>query len=75
MKLLFFGSAGCNGNTLKHLLLIAEEIAFLNRPSITFHNWGTVAVDSPFKNVDSSDSPVAIKTFPPPIWACKCSLF
>jgi hypothetical protein len=42
MKLLFSGSAHCQKETLKRLLIIANEIAFMDRPSITFDKWGTI---------------------------------
>lgn len=36
MKLLFTGAPECSIDSLKRLLLVAEEIAFMDRPSVTF---------------------------------------
>lgn len=48
MKLLFMGANNCNRITFKRLLIIADKIAFISRPSIGFENWGTIGADSSY---------------------------
>lgn len=66
MKLLYSGGEFCDQLTLKRLLVIAEEIHFMDRPSVTFKNWGTVGHDSYARRIDWSGSPVLIDVFRPP---------
>lgn len=42
MKLLYCGEEYCDQPVLKRMLVIAEEIHFMDRPSVTFGNWGTI---------------------------------
>jgi len=35
LKLLFTGDPGCSAQTLKRLMIIGEELAFMDRPSVT----------------------------------------
>lgn len=68
MKLLYCGSHGCRLQTLKRLLIIGEEIAFLDRPSIMFGKWGTVGVDSPIRRLLPAfeEKEVKLSVFSPP---------
>jgi len=66
MKLLYSGSSFCNEQVLKRLLVVADEIGFMDRPSVTFKNWGTIGHDSFARRIDSSGSPVKISAFKPP---------
>lgn len=66
MKLLFSGSKFCDNDTLKRLLLISDEISFMDRPSVTFKGWGTIGSDSPARKIDSTDSPVKLSVYKPP---------
>ena len=66
MKLLYSGSSECDQPTFKRLLVIAEEISFMDRPSVMFGNWGTVARPSFFRRVRSEGSPVQLSVFAPP---------
>jgi len=66
MKLLFSGSKFCDNDTLKRLLLISDEISFIDRPSVTFKGWGTIGSDSPARKIDSTDSPVKLSVYKPP---------
>jgi hypothetical protein len=47
MKIVYFGESLCRFETLQRLFLVADEIAFLDRPSVGFGNWGTVGEPSP----------------------------
>ena len=66
MKLLYSGSSFCDQQVLKRLLVVADEIGFMDRPSVTFKKWGTVGHDSFARRIDSSGSPVKFSAFKPP---------
>jgi len=66
MKLLYSGSTFCDEPVLKRLLVVAEEIHFMDRPSVTFGGWGTIGHHSLARRIDSSGSPVLIGALSPP---------
>lgn len=68
MKLLYCGGPSCDEATFKRLLIIAEHIAFMDRPSVTFGHWGTVGVQSPMRAfVDSmATTPTPLSVYTPP---------
>lgn len=66
MKLLYSSEEFCNQTILKRLLVVAEEIHFMDRPSVNFKNWGTIGHDSHARRFDWSGSPVPIDVFRPP---------
>lgn len=66
MKLIYSGEEFCNQEVLKRLLLVAEEIHFMDRPSVTFKNWGTVGHDSYARRINWAGSPVLIDVITPP---------
>jgi hypothetical protein len=66
MKLLYIGSHFCPIDTLSRLFLLADEIAFLDRASVTFEKWGTVGHESYMRRVAFPDSPVKINVQAPP---------
>jgi hypothetical protein len=66
MKLLYSGAPFCNETVLKRLLVVADEIGFMDRPSVFFKNWGTIGYDSFVRRIDSSGSPVKLNAFRPP---------
>jgi hypothetical protein len=66
MKLLYSGEEFCDQSVLKRMLVVAEEIHFMDRPSVTFKNWGTIGHDSYARRIDWSGSPVLINVFKPP---------
>lgn len=66
MQLLFTGESFCSEISLKRLLLIAEDLRFLDRPSVTFENWGTIGADSFARRIDPTGSPVYIGAESPP---------
>jgi len=66
MKLLYSGSPFCNQPALKRLLVVADEIGLMDRPSVTFKNWGTIGHDSYARRIDSSGSPVKFTAYRPP---------
>jgi hypothetical protein len=51
MKVLYAGDSMCDEPTLKRLLLVADEICFTDRPSVTFGQWGTIGQDSPIRQI------------------------
>ncbi len=46
MRLLYAEQTFCDLVTLKRLLLVADEIAFADRPAVTFKSWGLVGHES-----------------------------
>jgi hypothetical protein len=66
MKLLFSGEEFCDQPILKRMLVVAEEIHFMDRPSVTFGNWGTIGHDSYARRIDWTGSPVLIDVYKPP---------
>lgn len=66
MKLLYCGEEYCDQPVLKRMLVIAEEIHFMDRPSVTFGNWGTIGNASYARRIDWSGSPVLIDVYKPP---------
>jgi hypothetical protein len=66
MEVLYSGGSFCSESTLKRLVLVANRIAFMDHPSITFSDWGTVGNDSPIRRFDTSNLPVQITAHRPP---------
>jgi hypothetical protein len=66
MKLLFIGASACSADTLARLLLLGNEICFLDRPSVTFDNWGTIGHQSPLRRLSTTGLPVQISVHAPP---------
>lgn len=60
MQVLFSGDTGCSEETLKRLLVLCDEIAFMDRPSVMAGNFGTVGHASMFRRLDARDWPVKI---------------
>ncbi|MBN9597111.1 MAG: hypothetical protein J0G36_17375 [Afipia sp.] len=66
MKLLYIGSHHCPADTLSRLFLLGDEIAFLDRPSVTFGSWGTIGRDSGLRKFSFDGLPVKIEVMAPP---------
>ena len=66
MKLLYSGEEFCDEPVLKRMLIVAEEIHFMDRPSVTFGSWGTIGHDSYARKINWEGSPVLIDVFKPP---------
>lgn len=66
MKLLYFGTHFCPSDTLARLLVLGDELVFLDRPSVTFDNWGTVGAPSLMRQVSWEGSPVKVSVVEPP---------
>jgi hypothetical protein len=66
MKLLYIGSHFCPAHSLARLLLLGNELCFLDRPSVTFGNWGTIGHDSYMRQISFGTSPVKISVHKPP---------
>jgi hypothetical protein len=65
MKLLYSGASQCDEATFKRLLLVASDLAFMDRPSIMFGKQGTIGHDSVFRRIDTTNSPVKIEVHSP----------
>jgi hypothetical protein len=66
VRVVFADSIGCTIETFRRLVLVADEIGFMDRPSIAFGNWGFVGVQSPFRQMDHSGLPLTISVHAPP---------
>ena len=66
MRVLYAGGTRCDYKTLQRLILIANEIAFMDRPSVTFGDWGTIGIDSEFRRIDTSNAPITFSVHAPP---------
>lgn len=66
MRVIYSGGTFCSFETLQRLILLADEIAFMDRPSVTFGNFGTVGADSAFRRFDTGDAPIQFSVWAPP---------
>jgi hypothetical protein len=66
MRVLYSGGTICSFETLKRLVLLADEIAFMDRPSVMVGNFGTVGRDSEFRQFRIDDAPVSFSVHAPP---------
>lgn len=66
MRILYSGGTFCNLETFKRLLLLADEIAFMDRPSITFGTHGTVGYASEFRKFNTTEAPIKFSVHAPP---------
>lgn len=66
MRVLYAGGSICSLPTLKRLVLLADEIGFLDRPSVTFGNWGLVGHASEARRFPSDDTPINFSVYSPP---------
>jgi hypothetical protein len=66
VKLLYTGASACNGDTLGRLFLLGSELCFLDRPSVTFGNWGTIGHQSNLRRFSSEGLPLKISVHSPP---------
>jgi hypothetical protein len=71
VKLLYCGSVVCDEETLKRLVLLADEIGFMDRPGHTFNaaprrGWGTVGVETPVRRMQPGEYPVTFSAYAPP---------
>ena len=65
MKLLYSGGTACSYDTLKRLLLVGSELSFMDRPSVTFGNWGTIGHESPLRSLIPASDIVPISVYAP----------
>lgn len=66
MRVLYSGGTICSFETLQRLVLLADEIAFMDRPSVMVGNFGTVGYDSEFRQLRLEDAPVTFSIHAPP---------
>jgi hypothetical protein len=66
MRIVYSGGTICDLQTLKRLVLIADEIGFMDRPSVTFKGWGTVGSQSEIRQIKMDDAPIKISVHAPP---------
>jgi hypothetical protein len=66
MRVLYSGGTICSFDTLKRLILLADEIAFMDRPSVTMGKFGTIGCDSEFRQFRIDDAPISFSVHAPP---------
>ena len=66
MKMVYAGGTICDHATLKRLVVISDEIGFIDRPAVTFNNWGHIGAASPFRRIDTSGAPIAFSVHSTP---------
>jgi hypothetical protein len=66
MRVLYSGGTICSFETLQRLVLLADEIAFMDRPSVSIGNFGTVGQASEFRQFRIEDSPVTFSVHAAP---------
>lgn len=66
MRVLYSGGTICSFETLQRLVLLADEIGFMDRPSVMVGNFGTVGADSEFRRFRIDDAPVTFSIHAPP---------
>lgn len=66
MRVLYSGGTICSFETLQRLVLLADEIAFMDRPSVNVGNFGTIGHASEFHRFRIEDAPVAFSIHSPP---------
>src|SRR5574341_1377487 len=66
MRVVFAGGTICDYHALQRLVLIADEIGFMDRPSVTFGGWGTIGAPSEFRRFDTAGSPITFSFHRPP---------
>lgn len=66
MKLVHVGQTFAEYRTLQRLMLLADEIGFIDRPSVTFPNWGTVGYASEMRRYTTEGQPVRFSVHEPP---------
>ena len=67
MKLLYAGKDIAPFDTFKRMLLVADDIGFLDKPSVKLGMGGTVGANSPARQFrNEPEAPVKISVFTPP---------
>ena len=66
MKMLYMGGVAPSFPTLMRLLVLGDELCFMDRPSVTFGDWGTIGHASPMRQISTEGQPVTISVFKPP---------
>lgn len=66
MRVLYSGGTICSFQTLQRLVLLADEIAFMDRPSVMVGDFGTIGHDSEFRRFKIEETPVKFSIFSPP---------
>jgi hypothetical protein len=66
VKLLYIGTHVCPADSLARLLVLGDEIVFLDQPSVIFDNWGTVGAPSFMRRFSFEGSPVTVSVVEPP---------
>ena len=66
MRVVYSGGTSCSFETLQRLVLLADEIAFMDRPSVTFGTFGTIGHESEARRFPAAAAPVKFPVISPP---------
>ena len=67
MKLLYLGTELCPPETLQRLMVLADEICFLDRPSVTpIGQWGMIGHANPMRQFSTGSETVKFSAFKSP---------
>jgi len=68
VNLLYSGAMECSPATFKRLLVMADKVIFMDRPSVNFGGWGTVGIESWHRSALHlfKGKPVELGVFAPP---------
>jgi hypothetical protein len=68
MKLLFSGDSGCTRRTITRLMIVAEELGFMDRPSQTIGKLTTIGAPSPLRPFEQAlrGTEVKLSVYDPP---------
>lgn len=66
MRVVYSGGTICSFETLQRLVLLADEIAFMDRSSVTFGSFGTIGRESEFRRFNTGETPIKFSVFSPP---------
>jgi hypothetical protein len=68
VKLLYCGGTICDASTYKRLLMLADQIGFMDRPGVSFPKWGMIGMPSPARGLvqEMADTPIPVVVYSPP---------
>jgi hypothetical protein len=67
MRVVFAGNSFCDFRTMQRLVLIADEIGFIDRPAVTFgHKWGLIGHAADIRRYNTRDLPIVFSAHEPP---------
>jgi hypothetical protein len=66
LRLLYTPAPMCSEETLKRLMLVGNQLDFMDRPSVTLGDAGTIGIASPMRQLNTKGEPVTVQVYAPP---------